>query len=356
MPTHRSYNRKLAKIRRITAVEEVTKRFGAVRIDGWKALVLNDENFMPNELVLFCEVDLFVPHRNPYSKQFARWGTLQAMDGEEGWRIATQKLVYHRDSEKLKVTSQGRVFHLKHFPTIVRDFRALKLEAPTSGEASMEAFIRNTDFVDTLGIKKWESLARWSGPDPQQNPKTPSFIASAKMDRLQNCPNLFLKPKYKRYTYQQTVKLDGSAITVYFVNKDCRLFEQLPLLNNNTLALYRDSCIFDSGRVGICSSSKDIIYSVQSAQQFIDTATGLQLSKLLFKLGLNIAIQGELVGFNTRGNPYGYTNLLKKGKGKDGEDKLDDFGNGYDFFVYAIVDIDSGKRWNPKAVSKFTEE
>ncbi|KAK0736158.1 hypothetical protein B0T21DRAFT_383784 [Apiosordaria backusii] len=387
MPVPPRHIRKLATIRRISALEQINKRWDVATIDGWRILVLLDEGFMPNELVLFCEVDSFLPHRNPYSSLFKPFGTLQTLEGEEGWRIATQTLEVprHWDSDKPhKFVSQGRIFHLTAFPTIVRDLRSLRLQASNSSHTSFEEFIRNVDFSDTLGIKKWAPMSTTpvtrsalvtssvpatpsaptssrvtpipsssSGRGPLQNPKTPPFIPSARMERVQNCPNLFIKHKYRRYVYQQSVKLDGSAMTVYFVKEGSHLYDQLPLLNNQVAQAYLDNCVFDNGRAGICSSGRDIVYAVQSLQPFVSTAIGLRLPQLLSKLGLNIAIQGELIGHNILGNPYGYTAPNKKASAKD---KLGDCGNGFDFFLYSIVDIHTGKRWNPKAVSQFAVE
>ncbi|KAK4198005.1 hypothetical protein QBC40DRAFT_231016 [Triangularia verruculosa] len=386
-PPRPTTGRKLVTIRRVAAVEQLTKTYGLATVDGWKILVLNAEGFQPDELVVFCEVDSFLSHKSPYCKLFEPWGTLQTLNGEEGWRIATQQMVYPRGSEKIEVISQGRIFKLKQFPTIVRDFRALKIEATRAGHTSFEDFLRQIDFADTLGVKKWvpksvtpadrseaPGIAAPSAPvtpsglaaaptstavpssapvaTSLSNPKTPFFVPSTKMERHQNCPNLFIKPKYRRYIYQQTAKLDGSAMSVYFVMKKSRFFDQLPLLNSQTLPSYLNNCVFENGRVGICSSNKDIVYSDNSVQGFISTAIGLNLPKLLAKIGYNIVLQGELVGHNILGNPYGYADPDKTGAGN----KAGDCGNGHDFFLYSITDLDTGKKWSPKAVEVFATQ
>ncbi|KAK4666548.1 hypothetical protein QC763_301190 [Podospora pseudopauciseta] len=398
-PAPRPHERKLATIRRISSLERLTKRFGLATVDGWKVLILNEENFLVGELVVFCEVDSFTPHRNPYSKLFAPWGTLQTMYGEKGWRIATQQLEFRSGSEKVKVTSQGRIFKLNDIGTIVREFRALKLKAASTDHTSFEDYLRGVDFSEKLGIKKWEpessssakvtasanvttstpvhrpsapvatsasvkasaatiaaalvaaSMAPVQAAATMLNPKPPAFMLSTKMERHQNCPNLFNKPKYRRLVYQQTVKLDGSAMSIYFVNKDSHLYHSLPLLNSRVAPFYRKTCVFENGRAGICSTNKDIIYSTEPCEAFVNTAVGLGLPKLLAKLDLNIAFQGELVGHNICGNPYGYAAPNDKANGKIG-----DCGNGFDFFLHSIVDLHTGKKWKPKAVCEFAAQ
>lgn len=174
------------------------------------------------------------------------------------------------------------------------------------------------------------------------------FMFSIKMERYQNCFNFFNKFKYCCFVYQQMVKFDGFVMSIYFVNKDFYFYYSLFLLNFCVVFFYCKICVFENGCVGICSINKDIIYSIEFFEVFVNIVVGFGFLKFFVKLDFNIVFQGEFVGYNICGNFYGYVIFNDKVNGKIG-----DCGNGFDFFFYFIVDFYIGKKWNFKVVCDF---
>jgi hypothetical protein len=196
--------------------------------------------------------------------------------------------------------------------------------------------MRHVDFSDYLGVKKWESpenvdnlVGNSDNTDntveeamdepldgfPTCNPSTPSFVPKTSMERVQNCPNLFIKQKYKRFIYQESLKMDGASTTIYFILNDSVTFDSLTDLptpsaqNNHT---YLKHAIHPTGRFGVCSSTKDLLPHLLPSKtspahsHYWDAVIAANLHTLLPTLNESVAIQAELVGQTVQGNPYNY--------------------------------------------------
>ncbi|KAK5658272.1 hypothetical protein OQA88_2247 [Cercophora sp. LCS_1] len=314
--------RYLTTIRQVDAVEMFSSELDLLTIDGWQVIsrIGPHERIKKGDLVLFLEVDAFLPSMNKYGMTFSQVGNPATLNGNHGFRVGTQTYI---NGQRRKVISQGHAFSLDCFDLDLC-FEAMMTIQFCKDQDEAKMALREKNFSAKLGIKRWETESK-----AQSSWKLPQFMIKTDMDRVQNCPNLFIKPKYKHAVFQETVKMDGSTMTCYFVPTTSRYFAKLNQTTN-------PNARFSNGRFGVCSRNVDIQGVEKSA--FWGTALDAKLHQLLPKLGRGIALQGELVGWKVQGNPHGYP------RGKT------------EFFLFAIIDIEKGSRWNPKSVEKFAQE
>ncbi|KAK8112686.1 hypothetical protein PG984_013212 [Apiospora sp. TS-2023a] len=70
---------------------------------------------------------------------------------------------------------------------------------------------------DRQDVLKWEHNATVKGRESGNSLGTPPFfLPGSGLKRVQNLPSLFTDEKYKDAVYQETVKMDGMAETIYF--------------------------------------------------------------------------------------------------------------------------------------------
>jgi RNA ligase (TIGR02306 family) len=340
-----TYKRKLATVRRVAAVTRVNRSHYAVTVDGWNAVTKKANKFSKGDLVLFLEVDAFLPARSGYDDLFFEVGPLITFDHEEGYRVGTSVWT---GTDKTKIISQGHVFQLSHFPHIDRMICDLRFAHVDLSDHEFADLIRGIDLSADLGIKKWQSCpepAEDINGVPTANPKVPPFIPKTDMERVQNCPNLFIKPKYRDFIFQESIKLDGASMTVYFVTPSSPLYHTLPPLppltpsNSHTMLPY---AVHLTGRLGVCTRNQDLLPHLlpsKTAQPthatYWTAALAANLHLTLPKLAQNIAIQAELVGAAIQRNPYGYAP------------------NQHQLFVFAIIDLATATRWHPRRVQQF---
>lgn len=122
---------------------------------------------------------------------------------------------------------------------------------------------------------------------------------------VHNCQNIDLN-EYVNHHYEVTEKLDGSSGTFYFNN----------------------------GEFNVCSRNLNLAYS--ESNTFWKVAIKNNLEEKLKKLGLNIAIQGEVVGPGIQKNKY---NL------KD-----------HELYVFNVYDINKGEYFSVEERQTFCEE
>ncbi|KAK3687851.1 hypothetical protein B0T22DRAFT_489664 [Podospora appendiculata] len=341
------YTRKLVTVRMIDSVSHWSGQNDLITIEGWNVIAKKKMRLSPGDLVVFCEIDSFLPADGKHGAAFsqARIGNTITFDGQNGYRVGTQTYVSANSS---KINSQGHIFKLADFSDLHQDVIERR-ENYGLQEPEFKEFIQQVDYSAMLGVKKWESDAERStaaqaaascktkggeikGPSSY---KVPAFIMKTDMERVQNCPNLFIKPKYKKQIFQETVKMDGCTMSCYFINNTSRFFSHLNAVPTDKRAVH------PNGRFGVCSKKQDLVltnWKPLSKDAYWSTALKNNIHTKLAKLGKTIAVQGELVGWNINDNRHGY-----------GPDE-------YDFFVFSVIDIEAGKRCTPQATEEFARE
>ncbi|KAK3399934.1 hypothetical protein B0T20DRAFT_349534 [Sordaria brevicollis] len=344
--------------------------------------------------VIFCEPDTLLPaDHGRYGQLFASVGNQMMWKGRKWFRVGTKKVgsTSTKFGGKGQFVSQGVVFALGDVEEVMGDVvRRKRLERFAGGEEKEEEEL--VDYSAVLGAVKWEPHAhqvvgekktvggkfnnssKFGGsvgngsknaggpgnvrvdkkgsnggngnkkkassatPPPAAPVKIPSFIKKTDIDRVQNCPNLFTKAKYKLIVYQESVKIDGASMTCYFVPKTSKYFAGLHTPHFGSASF----SVLETGRFGVCSKSVDLPYSEDcpywAAAIKNDVAS---LLEGLYKQGLGshrgaLAIQGEVVGPTISGNHY---NLPAGTKSS--------------FTVFGIWDIETQSRWGPRSVQDF---
>ena len=237
--------RKLSTIRRISEITPIdgADKIELVTIDGWKVVVAKDVGHKVGDLVVYCEIDSFLPIREEF--EFLRKSSYKKMsDGKEGFRLKTIRLK--------NTLSQGLVL-----PISVLDF----------GEMVSEG----QDVTERLGIVKYEPPipAELSG---KVKGLFPSFLRKTDEERVQNLQSDYEDLKTQKFYV--TEKLDGSSATFY----------------------YKD------GQFGVCSRNLELLETEDNT--YWKVARQLDLENKLSTLKLNISLQGELIGEGIQGNPY----------------------------------------------------
>ena len=246
--------RKLATIRQIDNIQPIegADMIELATVGGWKVVVAKDVNHKVGDLVVYCEIDSFLPIEPEF--EFLRKSSYKKMaDGTEGFRLKTIKLRGQ--------VSQGLILPLKD---------------------AYEVFKRNTPNMDMVWFEGLEvtemlNIVKYEPPVPAQlaglvKGNFPSFLKKTDEERIQNLTREF--EEYKNEVFYVTEKLDGSSVTFYV--KD--------------------------GVFGVCSRNLDLLEDENNSMWKFAIESGLR--DRLVGLGKNIAVQGEIIGEGIQGNPY----------------------------------------------------
>ncbi|KAI1386909.1 RNA ligase, DRB0094 family [Hypoxylon trugodes] len=305
--------RKLVTVRDIANLRPIpgSPRFQIAEVDGWTCAVKSEE-FRVGETVLFFEIDSFLPspevdsrygrEHNPLHNVVVNW------QGSKGIHVRSMMVNHSRE------ISQGVILKVNAFPEFESIYSELvfKLGAHDGNMAWM-----NMCFAETLGVKKWELPQGLTG---QSLGSLPAFFPKTDLERVQNVKTLFTD-KYANAVFQESVKMDGSSMSVYYVRNNSQFYKSLPVLPANTKAE------LEHGRVGVCTKNLDL--NEFGGSEFWKIALKYKLPQKLENVGLNIAIQGELVGWKINKNRHQF---------KEGE---------YEFYVYSMFNIDNQKYIHP---------
>jgi hypothetical protein len=84
--------RKLATIRKIDEIRPIegADNIELAIVDGWSVVVAKDQNYFVGELVVYCEIDSFLPIREEF--EFLRKSSYTKMLDQEGFRLKTIRL------------------------------------------------------------------------------------------------------------------------------------------------------------------------------------------------------------------------------------------------------------------------
>ncbi|KAK7950902.1 DRB0094 family RNA ligase [Apiospora aurea] len=314
--------RQLVSVRQVSHLQPLTSSASLLLadVDGWKCAMKKGTAEVGDHVVYF-EIDSFLPvtdDRFASLRQLNTYnGKLSTRDGRFGFHVKSTK---HDDA-----LSQGLIMPLRCFPEITSAIAELR-ENNTHEETMQK--VMGMNFEDKLNVLKMED-ATTARIQPSENSlgPCPSFFPKTDIKRVQNCPNLFTA-KYKDAVYQETVKMNGSAETVYFICRDSPLYTTLPPLEGRA--------DMPEGRIGVCTRKRDL--PDKPGCLFWGAAIYYQLPEKLAALGKSLAIQGELCGSSICQNREGFP------EGK------------HDFYVYRIFDIDVQEALGPAETEEMAEQ
>jgi len=247
--------RKLATIRRIKEINPIPKAdmIEVATVNGWKVVVKKND-FKVGDLCIYCEIDSFLPIIDEF--EFLRKSSYKKLDtGLEGFRLRTIKLRGQ--------ISQGIAIDINTGYKIFKD-----------GTPNLDMqWFEGLDVTNMLGIIKYDPPlpACLSGIAKGY---MPSFISKTDEERIQNLDEEFEIWKENNIDFYLTEKLDGASVTYYIRNDE----------------------------FGVCS--KNLEYLEDDKNTIWDVARDLDIENKLRTYGLNIALQGEIIGEKIQGNPY----------------------------------------------------
>jgi RNA ligase (TIGR02306 family) len=235
--------RKLASVRRIKEIRHIkgADRIELAIIDGWQVVCSKDQ-FKVNDLAIYCEIDSFLPEKPEF--EFLRKSCFRTMaDSSTGFRLRTMLFQ--------KTMSQGLLLPITILGTIQ---------------------INEGDNVsELLEIKKFEKPipACLSG---EVKGAIPSVIKFTDQERIQNLLDYF--ELYQEIEFEETEKCDGSSMSVYH----------------------------DQGDTGVCGHNWD--WKETIGNSYWKVSRELELIERLSRLGMNIALQAEIIGEGIESNLY----------------------------------------------------
>ena len=263
--------RKLASLRRISDIQPIegADMIELAIVDGWKVVVAKEVGHLIGHLVVYCEIDSFLPIREEF--EFLRKSSYKKMGDEEGFRLKTIRLRGQ--------VSQGLILPLSVFDgygyrvsdSLLNENHALEPNRTVISPSDMIELVVGNDVTEVLGIVKYEPPipAELSG---KVKGLFPSFIRKTDEERIQNLASEY--EEMKKHTYYVTEKLDGSSATFYYNN----------------------------GEFGVCSRNLELLET--EGNTFWKVARELDLENKMREYGMNISFQGELIGESVQGNPY----------------------------------------------------
>ena len=262
--------RKLASIRVISNLSPIegADKIETATIDGWKVVVAKDVGHKVGDKVIYCEIDSFLPIRDEF--EFLRKSSYKKMGGEEGFRLKTIKLRGQVSQGLILPLSVLKSTDIVKVTTVKTEWGNQYELFAEDGEPMVEV---GDDVTEVLGIVKYEPPipAELSG---KVKGVFPSFLRKTDEERVHNLTKEYENYKLLGRKFYVTEKLDGSSATFY----------------------YKD------GVFGVCSRNLELLET--EGNTFWKVARELDLENKLRDFGVNISLQGELIGEGIQGNPY----------------------------------------------------
>jgi RNA ligase (TIGR02306 family) len=280
--------RHLATIRKIDAINPIpdADTIEVASFGGWKVVVKKGEHQV-GELVIYCEVDSFIPNNiAPFLTKEGK--TPSVYEGVSGERLRTIRLRGQ--------LSQGLVLPLKLLWTNnFVDWSKCPWDFQSDWDSDPDSVL-GIDVTEYLGIVKYEP------PVPAQlagvvKGAFPSVFPKTDEERIQNLSNDWAY--LKTLAYEVTEKLEGSSMSVGLIDGEFIVCSR----NLNLKETEGNSLWAQARRYNIEANLRHHEFN-------------------------NIIIQGEIVGEGIQGNHY---NL-----------------KGQDFYVFTIYDIERGQFYTPE--------
>lgn len=277
--------RKLASIRKVIDIQPIE---GADAIEiavvgGWKVVTKKGE-YQPGDLCIYCEIDSFLPIREDF--EFLRKSSYKKMGDQEGFRLRTIKLRGQ--------VSQGLILPL----SILEGEEEMKIGTsmqPWGPQLQLGPYDDALVIEDGVDVTELLGIVKYEPPIPAElagkvKGGFPSFLRKTDEERIQNLTKDF--ESWKDKTFYVTEKLDGSSATFYFNDGVFGVCSR-----NLELS---DPGEFIPGTV-MCD---DGIERPKKENSFWKVARELDLENKMREFGINISLQGELIGEGIQGNPY----------------------------------------------------
>ena len=264
--TAQTTKRRLVTVRRI---DEITGARGLrgcvqVRIGGWTVLSQKKSPFCPKkwavgDLVVFFEIDSFLPNTCLFQEFFTRPEKVQRFRGKEGYRVRSS---YHRG-----IFSQGLILPLSMFWDINSAYH--DRVAKVGEEAALEGLLAGS-YQDVVGVVKWEDEVETTQDPIDIIGPPPVFIENPCWERAQNMAHEIFSPAKRDKVWQVTEKLDGKTMHIYKVSADSKWMDCIRKLSQGYPKSMRD----DDGRghLGVCSRSQDFMDSPERPNLYWTTA------------------------------------------------------------------------------------
>lgn len=274
--------RKLATIREIKDIQPIENAdmIELVTIDGWKVIAGKDVNHQIGDLVVYCEVDSYLPVEPEF--EFLRKSSFKRMGDEEGFRLKTIKLRGQ--------ISQGLIIPLGDAINVIVRLNSDKSDYDFKHP---NLYPEGTDVTALLGIQKFEP------PIPAQLAGTvegnfPGFIQKTDEERIQNLVKEYLEwVERADLHFYIGEKLDGTSST-YFIR------DGVFGVCSRNLELKRPGVFVD----GTTVVGKDGIERPVKENTYWKIARELDLESKMMEMGGNFALQGEIIGEGIQGNKY----------------------------------------------------
>jgi RNA ligase (TIGR02306 family) len=279
--------RKLATIRRIDKIEPIEGADKIVKatVGGWQLVTAITNGFKEGDLVIYLEIDSWVPTAvAPFLTKPGH--TPKVYNGVEGEKLRTIRLRGQ--------VSQGLLLPIPaDWSCDMIDGAAQELGYTIIGGTVI--YMEDADVTELLGIQKYEKpLSAELAGTARGN--FPSRIPKTDQERIQNLAKE-MNTKFRNVEWEVTEKLEGSSMTVYVLD----------------------------GVFGVCSRNLDLVRNEENT--FWKTAIDEKLEEKLLGLGIDIAIQGELIGPGIQDNIY----MLSE----------------YQFRVFDVIDIPTRSYYAP---------
>lgn len=287
------------QIRDVTPIQDADA-IELVHINGWQCVAKKKE-FHKCEWGLYFEIDSFLPIIPEF--EFLRKSSFKKMGNQEGFRLKTIRLRGQ--------LSQGLMLPLNTFPELFEYKDGFWVNKVKNKIVHL-----GDDVTELLGVEKYEP------PIPAEVAGDvvglfPNFIPKTDEERIQNLLEYFTL--LKDVEFEETIKLDGTSMTVF------RTFETP---NEKTEVI--DGI---NGKFGVCMRNYELKRS--EGNTLWKVALNYKLHEILDKEGLEIAIQGELMGPGIQKNRESL--------------KL------HDFYIFRIWDIKNQRFYSTIQRTKFVE-
>lgn len=260
--------RKLASIRRIDEIRPIegADLIEIAVIGGWHVIVKKGE-YHANDLAVYFEIDSWIP--NALAPFLSGDKEPKEYNGVKGERLRSKKM--------RGVVSQGLLLSFSSIP-----LKVYASENSSTGEVYyFDEIVWNEgdDVTESFGIQKWEKplSAQLSGVAKGNFPTHISPKTDA--ERIQNLTNRIQGWKDRDLKFEVTEKLDGTSFTYVRFKPNDDHYESHVCSRNLSLEETEENLYWQIAR------KYDIINKVEA-------------------LGLNVSIQGEIIGQNVQSGQF----------------------------------------------------